>query len=80
MLILTREIKSRAARPLESGRVQLRQHSIQIGPEKNWVLEERDQMNLLKTAVITAVMCLTLNAATALHAQERMRTGMWEAR
>jgi Protein of unknown function (DUF3617) len=35
-------------------------------------------MILLKTAVIPAVMCLTLSAATALHAQERMRTGMWE--
>ncbi len=35
-------------------------------------------MILLKTAVIPAVLCLTLSAATALHAQERMRTGMWE--
>jgi hypothetical protein len=35
-------------------------------------------MNLLKTTVLPAVMCLTLSAATALHAQERMRTGMWE--
>ena len=35
-------------------------------------------MMLLKTKVIPAVMCLTLSAATALHAQERMRAGMWE--
>jgi hypothetical protein len=33
---------------------------------------------LLKTTFIPAVVCLTLSAATALHAQERMRTGMWE--
>jgi hypothetical protein len=33
-------------------------------------------MMLLKTKVIPAVMCLALSAATALHAQERMRTGM----
>lgn len=30
-------------------------------------------MNLLKITVVPAVMCLTLSAATALHAQERMR-------
>jgi Protein of unknown function (DUF3617) len=36
-------------------------------------------MMLLKTKVIPAVMCLALSAATALHAQERMRTGMWES-
>jgi hypothetical protein len=35
-------------------------------------------MILLKTAVIPAVMCLTQSAATALHAQQRIRTGMWE--
>jgi hypothetical protein len=35
-------------------------------------------MIVLKTTVIPAVLCLTLGAATALHAQERMRTGMWE--
>jgi len=35
-------------------------------------------MILLKTTVIPAVMCLALSAATALQAQERMRTGMWE--
>src|ERR1017187_2526733 len=35
-------------------------------------------MILLKTTVIPAVLCLTLGAATALHAQERLRTGMWE--
>jgi hypothetical protein len=33
-------------------------------------------MKLLK--VIFAVMCLIICVATALHAQERMRTGMWE--
>ena len=36
-------------------------------------------MRLFKTTVIRAVMCLTLSAAAALHAQERMRTGMWES-
>jgi hypothetical protein len=35
-------------------------------------------MILLKTMMISAVMCLTLFATAALHAQERMRTGMWE--
>src|SRR5579864_9187323 len=35
-------------------------------------------MMLLTTKVIPAVMGLALSAATALHAQERMRTGMWE--
>jgi len=35
-------------------------------------------MILLKTTVVPAVLCLALIAATALHAQERMRTGMWE--
>ena len=32
----------------------------------------------LKTTVMPMVMCLMLSAATTLHAQERMRTGMWE--
>jgi hypothetical protein len=36
-------------------------------------------MLLLTTKVIPTVMCLALSAATALHAQERMRTGMWES-
>ena len=36
-------------------------------------------MVLLKTKVIPAMMCLKLSAATVLHAQERMRTGMWES-
>jgi hypothetical protein len=36
-------------------------------------------MILLKKKVVPAVLCLTLSAATALHAQERMRTGMWES-
>ena len=35
-------------------------------------------MVLLKTTVMPMVLCLTLGAATTLHAQERMRTGMWE--
>ncbi|MFL6303213.1 MAG: DUF3617 domain-containing protein [Candidatus Sulfotelmatobacter sp.] len=35
-------------------------------------------MRLFKTTFIRAVVCLTLSAAAALHAQERMRTGMWE--
>jgi Protein of unknown function (DUF3617) len=35
-------------------------------------------MMLLKTTVIPAVFCLTLSAATALHAQDRMRAGNWE--
>jgi hypothetical protein len=35
-------------------------------------------MSVLKVTVISAVMYLTLNAATALHAQERMRAGNWE--
>ena len=34
---------------------------------------------LLTTKFIPVVMCLALSAATALHAQERMRTGMWES-
>jgi hypothetical protein len=33
---------------------------------------------LLKIEVISALLCLTFGAATTLHAQERMRTGMWE--
>jgi hypothetical protein len=33
----------------------------------------------LKMTVLPTVLCLTLSAATALHAQERMRTGMWES-
>jgi hypothetical protein len=37
-------------------------------------------MILLKTSVIPAVVYLTLSAATALHAQERMRPGIWENR
>jgi hypothetical protein len=36
-------------------------------------------MILFKTTVISAMMCLALSAATALHAQERMRPGMWES-
>ena len=36
------------------------------------------QMILPKTMIIPAVMCLTLSVATTVHAQERMRTGMWE--
>ena len=34
----------------------------------------------LKAMILPAVMCVTLGAATmtTLHAQERMRTGMWE--
>ena len=32
----------------------------------------------LHTTIVPAVMCLTLSAASTLHAQERMRTGMWE--
>jgi hypothetical protein len=35
-------------------------------------------MILLKTTIVQAAMCLTLGAATALHAQERMRSGNWE--
>ena len=35
-------------------------------------------MILFKTTIVPAVMCLTLGAATALHAQERMRSGNWE--
>jgi Protein of unknown function (DUF3617) len=35
-------------------------------------------MILLKTKVLPAMMFLTLSAATALQAQERMRPGMWE--
>jgi hypothetical protein len=35
-------------------------------------------MILFKTTVIPGVLCLTLSAGTALHAQERMRTGIWE--
>lgn len=34
---------------------------------------------LLKTKVIPALMCLALSAAASLHAQERMRPGMWES-
>ena len=33
---------------------------------------------ILQTTIIPAVLCLTLSAATALHAQERMRPGIWE--
>lgn len=36
-------------------------------------------MILLKKKVVPVVLYLTLSAATALHAQERMRTGMWES-
>jgi len=36
-------------------------------------------MILLTKKVAPAVLCLTFSAATALHAQERMRTGMWES-
>ncbi len=36
-------------------------------------------MLLLKKTIIPVVLCLPLTAATALHAQERMRTGMWES-
>jgi hypothetical protein len=36
-------------------------------------------MILLRTSVMPVVLCLTLSAATALHAQERMRAGMWES-
>jgi hypothetical protein len=32
----------------------------------------------LKTTVMPMVVCLMLSAATTLHAQQRMRTGMWE--
>jgi hypothetical protein len=35
-------------------------------------------MILLKATVVSAVMCLTLSAATSVQAQERMRPGMWE--
>jgi hypothetical protein len=35
-------------------------------------------MTLLKITVIPAVLCLTLSAVTALHAQDRMRAGNWE--
>jgi len=35
-------------------------------------------MMLLKTTIIPSVIYFTLSAATAMHAQERMRTGMWE--
>jgi hypothetical protein len=35
-------------------------------------------MILFKTTIVSAVMCLTLSAATALHAQDRMRAGNWE--
>jgi hypothetical protein len=42
-------------------------------------LERRGiQMTLPETAVIPAVFCLVLSAATALHAQDRMRAGNWE--
>jgi hypothetical protein len=47
--------------------------------KENRTLEERNQMILLKTTVIPAVLYLTLSAATTLHAQERMRPGMWES-
>jgi hypothetical protein len=41
--------------------------------------EKRElQMMLFKTMIAPAVICLTLSAATTLHAQERMRTGNWE--
>jgi Protein of unknown function (DUF3617) len=36
------------------------------------------QMIQLKAMILPAVMCVALGAATASHAQERMRTGMWE--
>jgi hypothetical protein len=36
-------------------------------------------MILLTKKMVPAVLCLTLSAATALRAQERMRTGMWES-
>lgn len=36
-------------------------------------------MILLKKMVVPAVLCLTFSAATVLHAQDRMRTGMWES-
>jgi hypothetical protein len=32
----------------------------------------------LKTTIMPMLMCLMLSVATTLHAQERMRTGMWE--
>jgi len=35
-------------------------------------------MSALKTMIVPVLMCLTLSIATAVHAQERMRTGMWE--
>jgi hypothetical protein len=35
-------------------------------------------MVLLKKKIVIAVMCLALSAATALHAQDRMRAGNWE--
>jgi hypothetical protein len=35
-------------------------------------------MILFKTIIASSVMCLTLSAATALHAQDRMRAGNWE--
>jgi hypothetical protein len=35
-------------------------------------------MILLKATILSAVMCLTLTAATTLHAQDRMRAGNWE--
>jgi Protein of unknown function (DUF3617) len=31
-----------------------------------------------KTTTVRMLMCLVVGAATILHAQERMRTGMWE--
>jgi len=41
--------------------------------------EKRElQMMLFKTMIAPAVICLTLSAATTLHAQERMRAGNWE--
>lgn len=36
-------------------------------------------MIMLKKKVVSAVMFFGLSATTALHAQERMRTGMWES-
>jgi hypothetical protein len=36
------------------------------------------QMIRLRATIIPAMVYLTLSTATTLHAQERMRTGMWE--
>jgi hypothetical protein len=35
-------------------------------------------MILFKTTIASLVICLTLSAATELHAQDRMRAGNWE--